>query len=344
MASVSEKRKFSELSNPRNRARLYQVTINNPTAEEEKSFVHECMMRQWDYIFQIEKGAEGTEHIQGMIGYKNQIKWVVVKEAFPRAHLEFVRGKKAMIAYCQKAETRVRGPFSNKPEWLEAKARLKDVVRDKGPYEWQKIILNIIETEKSDRNIHWVWEDEGAVGKTALAKHVCLNYKALYLGGRAANCKYAIAQYLGKGQGLDVVIFDYVRTMEQFISYEAIESVKNGIFFSGKYEASMVIFDSPVVICFANFKPNMLSLSHDRWIIHHLADKVCIGDSIYPAAHGDKIEPALKKSRKPELRRKECEVPDNFVVPIPSPSPSPPLQVWSDGEVEWGLELGMCLR
>lgn len=59
--------------------------------------------------------------------------------------------------------------------------------------------------------------------------------------------------------------------MENYVSYEAIESVKDGIFFSGKYESGMTIFNQPHIICFANFAPDIGKMSSDRWKIFELS-------------------------------------------------------------------------
>lgn len=68
----------------------------------------------------------------------------------------------------------------------------------------------------------------------------------------------------------DIIIYDYTRTQESFISYQSIEEVKNGIFFSGKYEGKMIIYDSPWVIVFANYPPELQAMSSDRWIVKEI--------------------------------------------------------------------------
>jgi len=64
-----------------------------------------------------------------------------------------------------------------------------------------------------------------------------------------------------------VVIIDIPRTSESFVSYGGIEKIKDGCFFSGKYESGMVLYDNPHVICFANFPPVSETMSADRWHI-----------------------------------------------------------------------------
>lgn len=58
-----------------------------------------------------------------------------------------------------------------------------------------------------------------------------------------------------------IFILDLSRTCENFVSYDSIEKLKNGFWFSGKYESKMVMIPPPVVIVFANFKPEIDKLS-----------------------------------------------------------------------------------
>jgi len=127
-------------------------------------------------------------------------------------------------------------------------------------------ILKLISEEPDDRTIHWYWEPEGKVGKTALAKHIVMNKRGLYVSGRCNDVKCAIKAYLEKhNDEIDIVLWDIPRELEEYISFDAIESVKNGIFFCGKYESDQVWFDPPHVIIFANFEPRLSALSKDRW-------------------------------------------------------------------------------
>jgi len=46
-----------------------------------------------------------------------------------------------------------------------------------------------------------------------------------------------------------------------------LESIKNGLFFSGKYESTQVVMNSPHLIIFANEPPDKSKMSADRWHI-----------------------------------------------------------------------------
>lgn len=92
---------------------------------------------------------------------------------------------------------------------------------------------------------------------------------AIYVQGKASDIKAAIVAMAVKPT---IVIFGLPRSMEDYVSYEAIESVKDGIFFSGKYESGMCLFKPPHILIFANFMPDESKLSSDRWRITRLGE------------------------------------------------------------------------
>lgn len=135
-------------------------------------------------------------------------------------------------------------------------------------YEWQQNILDHIKTEPDDRTINWIYETEGNRGKTALIKLLCAKHNALLVGGKAGDAKYLVTKY-EETQGCypQLVIFSFPRTIEEYVSYTAVEEIKDGVFCSTKYECKMVVMNSPHILCFANFYPDESKLSADRWNI-----------------------------------------------------------------------------
>jgi len=93
---------------------------------------------------------------------------------------------------------------------------------------------------------------------------------ALYVSGKGADVKHTVSEWIEKNGEIDIILWDLPRTMEDYVSYSAIEELKNGIFHSGKYESKMVLFNSPHVIIFANFPPRESALSADRWKIKRI--------------------------------------------------------------------------
>ncbi|UOF81474.1 rep protein [Circoviridae sp.] len=242
------------------RHRSYMFTINNYT-EDDESQISQYFE---SYVYQYEVGVDGkVPHIQGYCEFKNQVTFSSIKKMIPRAHFEPRRGTRAQaIAYCTKIETRTGGPFS---KGIPIPKPIKTISVF---YDWQKAVLEMIDQEPDDRTIIWIYEHEGNAGKTALAKYLAITRKALYVSGKSNDIKYAVSEAEHK----DIIILDVPRCNQDYISYEAIESVKNGIFFCGKYESKQVIFNSPHLIVFSNEKPDTTKLSEDRWKIYKISE------------------------------------------------------------------------
>lgn len=85
----------------------WSVTINNPTGEDFQNW-ETLRTLHWvrEVVGQVEKGENGTPHIQGMVKTVS-VRFAQVKKALPRAHIEKARSETALTKYVQKEETRV---------------------------------------------------------------------------------------------------------------------------------------------------------------------------------------------------------------------------------------------
>lgn len=254
------------------KARYWIWTWNNYEEIDIDNMKTWCDNNCKEYNFQREVGENGTPHLQGFWNFTNGRHFDALKKLWPKMHIERVRNVAAARDYCKKAETKVGDTIAG------GSSNVIDPLMNKELYTWQKEVINICDTVPDDRTIHWFYDERGCSGKTTLAKHLCLKYPAdaLYLSGGPANCKWGITSFLHDKKGsklvrneknLRIAIFDFVRTVEDRISYEALEAVKNGIFFNTKYESMMITFNCPHVIVFANFVPEIDKLSKDRWNI-----------------------------------------------------------------------------
>lgn len=250
------------------RSRLFAWTLNNYNDVDIVN-IETWGNEKCEYTFQEEIGKEGTKHLQGYFYFKNPRTWDYIKKEWNSMHIEKGKNLMACRNYCSKIETRNGKLYSNYIKEI----KIKDPMENKIPFEWQMDILNLIKTEPDERSIYWYYDEEGGKGKTSLCKHICLkNKNALYLTGKSSDCKYGVLQAIENKIDPKIMIFDFCRSQEQYISYQAIEEVKNGIFYNTKYEAKMIIYNNPHVIIFANFQPEMEKLSLDRWKIININD------------------------------------------------------------------------
>ena len=126
---------------------------------------------------------------------------------------------------------------------------------------WQQEVIERVGDEPHPRKIHWYIDRIGNVGKTFLATYLVLTQDCIrFENGKSLDIKHAYA-------GQKICIFDFSRSMENHINYEVIESIKNGIMFSSKYDSSMKIYKKPISLVFAHFAPDLSTLSADRWDI-----------------------------------------------------------------------------
>lgn len=248
--------------------RAWMITINSLEGDTEADFLKHTkhtitsITRKHKHVFQFEKGTENERlHCHCYIYFYNAVNFKWLKDTFTNGQIEQVRSIPNAIKYCSKDETRVDGPYCFGIT-LPKKLKLIEELRD-----FQQDIIDEIDFD-DDRTINWYWDTDGGIGKTALAKYICTKYNAIYLGGKANDCKYAVSQWKNKDDL--IVIFGFPREAENYVSYRALEEIKDGIFFCNKYESEMVIMNSPHIIVLANFEPDTETLSKDRWNIRQL--------------------------------------------------------------------------
>lgn len=93
-------------------AKHWAFTLNNFT-DDEKAFFDRLPGVKWS-VYQVEKGESGTPHLQGCISFELRTYFNMLKLYSPRASWRTLATNsdiKRMIAYCQKEQTRVSGPY-----------------------------------------------------------------------------------------------------------------------------------------------------------------------------------------------------------------------------------------
>lgn len=246
-------RKFEGNTNRISASKYWIFVLNNWTQEELDEIITICGSN--NYCIGEEVGKNGTPHLQGFISFNKKSRPF---ESFPNKRIHWKKCKasaEANIKYTTKdgiIHSNFYKPLKLITEFLP----------------WHKQVLDIIKSEPDFRTIYWFWEPIGNIQKTAIAKYICAKYNAIVVSGKSTDCKNAILQYFNtKEKYPEIIIFDIPRVNQNHISYEALESIKNGLFYSGKYEGGMCIFNCPHVICFANEEPDIEVLSKDRWHI-----------------------------------------------------------------------------
>lgn len=242
-------------------ASYWCFTYNNYDVEQiemiETIFRHVC---DW-YVFQEEMGESGTKHLQGVMKLKKRARLTEMKKVWDGSiHWEITKSVKASVVYCTKLETRSGKVFAHG-------IKIPEVVKVQEPYGWQKWVMEeIINKPPHEREIVWLWEPTGNFGKSTFVKYLQVKKNAIEVGGKAGDIFNVLTRCTDKS----LVVIDAPRCMMDHVSYQAIEKVKNGAFFSGKYEGKTCLFNTGHVLVFANQEPDYSKLSMDRWRVVRL--------------------------------------------------------------------------
>lgn len=243
------------------RSRAWCFTLNNYTKDDIEFFAGTLDTAK--YMFQEETGEQGTPHLQGVVYFDNARNGKQMKQLHSKVHWEPTKCLKGSVNYCCKASTRTGEVYFK--GWTPPEDEL-EIITDL--YDWQQKIVDLLNTKPDKRTIHWFHEPIGNRGKTELCKYILTKFRHVqyFTGGEAKDIAF---QIINESWAPKIVIFDFPRTSEGKVSYNSIESVKNGLVQSGKYKGGRKVFNAPHVIIMANWGPDLSKLSNDRW---HVVD------------------------------------------------------------------------
>lgn len=125
---------------------------------------------------------------------------------------------------------------------------------------WQKQTLNLLK-KQGDRKILWITDKKGGEGKTFLVKQMAIHHNTAVFNN--AGKKDLAFAYNDE----PIVAFNLTRTVNGRVNYEAMEQLKDGLMFSGKYESTTKVFDAPAMVVMSNFEPDYTAMSLNRWSI-----------------------------------------------------------------------------
>lgn len=136
--------------------------------------------------------------------------------------------------------------------------------------DWQQTIETIITGKPDKRKIYWIYDSFGNSGKSWYTRYLMCKHNAVSL----MPGKFSDMAYVWGKQSSKIVVFDCNRTKQTKDGYDPldgmyamIESLKNGIVESHKYECSRILRATPHIVIMANFLPDWNKLSEDRWMV-----------------------------------------------------------------------------
>ena len=263
------------LSSRKKKHRAYCLTLNNYSPEELEHWNRHFNHCGKNWIIGKEVGEdEKTPHLQAYIQYKSARSFDKMKVLFPKAHIEAAKGNlKDNYEYCIKD-----GDFTTNMNFESMRDKLSRICLSEYStvvwLPWQRRILDILDSEHvCDRKIFWFWEKKGNVGKSFLCKYIAIRYEVVICDGKKDNIFNQVNMMIDADKQPKIILLDIPRSCVDFVNYGAIEQMKNGMMYSGKYEGGVCIFPIPHVICFANTRPHTNEMSKDRWVIEKIVSK-----------------------------------------------------------------------
>lgn len=246
------------------RCRRYCLTWNNYTDDDYNYTNNYCEKKCIKFIIGKEVGTNNTKHLQIYMRFKNPISFTSIKKNFPKCHIEKAKGTDEQnYNYCKK-ENEYNSNMDDFQTTL-SKITLEEEYKDIKWKTWQEAILTIIKQKPHNRHIYWFYDKNGNTGKTFIAKYICLKNNNVIIGdGKKNDVYYQIAKMIEMKIIPRIIILDIPRYSQNWINYGVIETIKNGMIFSGKYESIKCIFPIPHVIIFSNEKPDITMWSIDR--------------------------------------------------------------------------------
>lgn len=260
---------------PRTSRRLV-FTLNNWTQPEYDALTHDFSKYAKGYIIAKETGKKhGTPHLQGYVELKNNRHWSALKLLSPRAHWGNARKcRKANIRYCSKEKEYVctfkdaDTIIPNREKLIQRVLKTYENVQWK---DWQQTVLYLLTLPPEPRTIYWFWEATGGVGKSYLQKYIACTYPTIIVEGKRTDIQNQINTYIEtKGLGDDenfICLVNVPRSSFDYVNYTTLEVIKDGCFYSGKYEGGMCIYPTPHLIVFANEQPNWNAMTTERWSV-----------------------------------------------------------------------------
>jgi len=99
--------------NSLSRARVWVFTLNNPTQKDIDHLTTTFSNYSKRFCFQKEIGESKTEHLQGVVQFKNKKSFSQMKKQNAKCHWEICKNVNASFQYCQKTKGRIDGPWKN---------------------------------------------------------------------------------------------------------------------------------------------------------------------------------------------------------------------------------------
>lgn len=182
-------------------------------------------------VCQVERGEEGHVHIQGYLQMKSNYRLAALKKYSDRAHWEPRFGTHAQaVAYCQKADTRVKGPW----EFGEAKD-------GQGKRNDLDAIVKLVKAKRTNLEIF----DEVGSAAAKFGKHICFTRFTFSEADsdRTLQGVRVLVLYGATGTGKTYAAINYIAGGKDYYICEAPSHKDSKVWFDGYEMQKVLILD-----------------------------------------------------------------------------------------------------
>lgn len=231
------------------------------------------------WTLQLEKGDEsGKLHLQGRLSFKigkRKSEGIAALEE-KEITLKPEHDTEASDFYCNKEETRIDGPWTDKDKEVYIPRQIRDIEL----YKWQEEIISLCGVWDT-RHIEIIYDDNGNIGKSTLCTYMGVHK----LGKLLPFCNdYKDILRMGYDIGVQrAYIIDMPRAINKdklYQFYSAIETLKSGYCYDDRYKFQDRYFDCPNIFVFTNKLPDICMLSMDRWRFWKVINKSLVLQTI----------------------------------------------------------------
>lgn len=318
--ALGQPARFPGKANKRAVSKRWVFTLNNPTDDEIKTFKPGCYGRwqlergasgtlhmQGACVFASANALSGVralcsrahwEAMRGSLDEALSYAWKDDTAITPPHRTEWgtkpagqgartdLREAAAIVVSRGEAALALEMPWTilQYPNGVKRLAELRPIVPPPPPTPtwrpWQAELMDILGEVPDNRTIHWYTDEVGAAGKSTLVKYVVASGKpasATVLSGKVADMSFGY-------KGERIVFFDIPRSVAENMEHLAgmAEKLKDGLFFSSKYDSGAKVFEPPHVVFFSNSPPASGLWSADRLRHTQLTTAVAFAASSQP--------------------------------------------------------------
>jgi len=294
-------------------SKSFCFTLNNYTDNDVVRLSDLFSSNSVDYlIYGKEVGESGTPHLQGYVKFPKKKRIRGVKSILgDTCHVESTRNVEAAIEYCKKdgdftefgeivnnqgcrsdilaVKEDVQAGFFNLEHYIENHSEFycshKNFITEYIGFHlpvkplkaeplriWQGELWLKLRLEPDNRKVMFYVDYTGNTGKSWFARfyqEVHPEESQIMNFGKLGDMCH------GYNVRNRVLFMDVPRQRIEYLSYEFLEMVKDGRFFSGKYNSCNKKFNPPHIVVFMNVDPSLDAFSKDRYDVVNITNDMC---------------------------------------------------------------------